>query len=579
MTQTSRVMTLKTSYARQQWGTQAGRKFKLRLSIALGAILVLVLWVAHGGQLPAQPPGEALAPSPAAASPGDQVGESENPPADDEAAKLREKINKLIEQLGAEDYLAREAAEKELIRLGAIAYEPLLEALNHPDPEVVARARYILRVIPSQVGWEDESADIRELLSFYETGAPEVRRTVLRLLANLGRGRGWPALARLIRFEREPLWAKRAAIELLAAQPLLPDARQTYATVVRRYLGDSTRVPLSWITVYVQIPARPNEALPQWRKLVTDELALLNTQRERTSPTIVAALWTFQALAESELGQVEAAQASFARAQELLLPEVPEQLDTIVDLALLLQRRGKVDWAEAELRRAIAGADPRRSVRARQALAELLFDQGQALAAAQTLEPFLKLVQERALPLVDLGTISVGELRSRMYYFQACHWKEQGNLEEHRRYLQQALRDDPRNLDALIAAWQLPEASPEFRDEIRQLIARAQSQLERLLADSTDPEDRASYLNQLAWLVGNTQGNLDQALNWAKQAVELHPENGAYWDTLAHVYYHRGEWEKAVEAQTRATALEPGSGFLVKQLQLFRETLEAKKPR
>lgn len=551
-------------------------------SLAIAAVCLLGPAVAAGQmattQDPSAQPGANTSPQPSPSS-APEASPAEEAPSEEAAGQLREKIHKLIEQLGAEDYHLREAAEKELIRLGPAAYEPLLEALNHPDPEVVARARYVLRVIPSQLGWGEESGDIRELLSFYETGAPEVRRTVLRLLANLGRGRGWPALARLIRFEREPLWAKRAAIELLAAQPLLPETRERYAAVLRRHLGESSRPPLSWITVYVQIPTRPDDALPQWRKLVAEEQALLAAQPERTSAAIVAALWTLQALAESELGQTEAAKASFARVQELLVPEVPEQLEAMVDLALLLQRRGKVEWAEAELRRAVAGADPRRSLRARQALAELLYDQGHPLAAAQALEPFLKLVQERAVPMLDLGSVSVGEVRSRMHYFFACHFLAQGNLAEHRRYLQLAIRDDPRNIDALIAAWQLADAPADFREEIRHLILRARSQLERLLAESTDPEEQASFLNQLAWLVGNTKGNLDQALNWAKRAVELHPENGAYWDTLAHVYYHRGEWEKAIEAQTRAVALEPGSAFLARQLELFQQTLKEKKPR
>ena len=51
-----------------------------------------------------------------------------------------------IEQLGADDFEARQTAEKELRELGASARDPLSEAAeSHPDPEVRWRARRILR--------------------------------------------------------------------------------------------------------------------------------------------------------------------------------------------------------------------------------------------------------------------------------------------------------------------------------------------------------------------------------------------------------------------------------------------------
>lgn len=512
---------------------------------------------------------------PATAAAAQEAAPVEPTQAERQPAELQARVRQLIEELGAEDFATREAAERELIRIGGPAYEPLLEALNHPDPEVVARVRYLLRVIPTQL--EDvDNPTVRELLGYYDSGAPEVRRKVLRLLAHLGHGRGWGPLARLVRFERDPLWARVAAVELIAAQPVPEDLRAKYATAVRRVLGETVRAPASWPLVYISIFEQQADALQRWRQIVAEEQKVLVGQPGRTSPTIVAALWAFQAVAEHTLGQTEAAQGSFARMQELLLPEVAEHLQTMVDLAVHFHHLGLNAWAEAELRRAVAGAEPRRGLLPRRALAEFLFDQGQPLAAAQVLEPFFKLLQERQLPLLDSETFSPGEVRSRMYYFFACHWKEQGDLNQSGQNLELALRYDPQNLDALIARWELATLSPEDRQETATLIARARKQLERYAAESRDPEDQASYFNQLAWLIGNTKLDLDQALKWAQKAVELHPENSAYWDTLAHVYFHRGELERAVEAQSRAVALQPGSGFLRRQLERFKRALEEK---
>ena len=45
-------------------------------------------------------------------------------------------------------------------------------------------------------------------------------------------------------------------------------------------------------------------------------------------------------------------------------------------------------------------------------------------------------------------------------------------------------------------------------------------------------------------------------------------------DTLAHVYFARGERQKAVETQERAAELEPHSALILGQLDYFRKALE-----
>ena len=59
-----------------------------------------------------------------------------------------------------------------------------------------------------------------------------------------------------------------------------------------------------------------------------------------------------------------------------------------------------------------------------------------------------------------------------------------------------------------------------------------------MLPETATPSDEASAHNQLAWIVGNTTGDMNEALEHALRAVELSPESGAYLDTLAHVYFY-----------------------------------------
>ena len=75
------------------------------------------------------------------------------------------------------------------------------------------------------------------------------------------------------------------------------------------------------------------------------------------------------------------------------------------------------------------------------------------------------------------------------------------------------------------------------------------------------PPDDPTYYNQWAWLVGNTGGNLGEALEYAQAPrLKMSPNSGAFLDTLAHVYFARGEYEKAVKTQEEAVRYETAFG-------------------
>lgn len=57
------------------------------------------------------------------------------------------KIDALIQQLGSDDYAAREKATEELRKIGPPAREALRKAAENPDPEIQSRARALLKEI------------------------------------------------------------------------------------------------------------------------------------------------------------------------------------------------------------------------------------------------------------------------------------------------------------------------------------------------------------------------------------------------------------------------------------------------
>jgi tetratricopeptide (TPR) repeat protein len=70
-----------------------------------------------------------------------------------------------------------------------------------------------------------------------------------------------------------------------------------------------------------------------------------------------------------------------------------------------------------------------------------------------------------------------------------------------------------------------------------------------------DP-DAAIAANNLAWLLCEKQGNLDEALRLATSAVSSNPTTAGFYDTLGWVYFKKGLSSPAVEQLKRAVALE-----------------------
>ena len=63
----------------------------------------------------------------------------------------------------------------------------------------------------------------------------------------------------------------------------------------------------------------------------------------------------------------------------------------------------------------------------------------------------------------------------------------------------------------------------------------------------------------------------------SQKSIELKPEEGGFYDTLARVYFAKGDLQNAVKQQTKAAELDPHSGLIRRQLEFFRKKLEEKK--
>src|SRR5262245_57050144 len=79
---------------------------------------------------------------------------ADNPPADSvRDQEANDRIAKLIEQLGSDDFQTRERAQSALAQAGLVAYDALHQAQGHHDPEISLRARYLVRSMSGSVRW------------------------------------------------------------------------------------------------------------------------------------------------------------------------------------------------------------------------------------------------------------------------------------------------------------------------------------------------------------------------------------------------------------------------------------------
>ena len=137
-----------------------------------------------------------------------------------------------------------------------------------------------------------------------------------------------------------------------------------------------------------------------------------------------------------------------------------------------------------------------------------------------------------------------------------------GKLDDAARQAQIAQALLPRNTDLLMElipamdkAGKKDQADKLFEPAFNQELARAER-----------APDSATYHNGLAWLCARCRRRLDVGLEHALKAVDLEKNAPGVMDTLAEVYFQRGDRAKAVEVMSAAQKLQPSWDYLQKQL-------------
>lgn len=562
--------------------------------------------------------------------------------------KTDEKVAALVKQLGADEYAAREQAQKKLAEIGQAAFDALFDAQDSDDVEISLRSKYLLRLIRFTWVREGDSENVKVILKDYDAVNERLKYYKMRELAELPDDGGVEALCRLTRFEKSNKRSKYAALRIVRMEskddkPLAKPRSE----LILNGLGRSRRDAAAWLRVYVSTASKADEAAAKWGELVDKERKTLDLFPTETDRTLVATMMQYQVDLLERLGKEKESLAvlrkmfdyvdiereetiialvnwlarkkawdiidemakrfdgTFAKnalllytlAQARLAQESPEEAEKLAvkaialrpgkdDLALRyhliiahrLQERDLLHWAEREFRHVIKTATQadQSAIMARSELAYMLHDLERKKEAADMLGELVELMETDAKARAVVSAIyrQPAALKARMHFYYAQQHADDGDKVKQRAALEEALKHDATDGDVLIDLYNLTKDDPA---EFKKTQARIKTATDTMLEKVKEEPDSATWPNQLAWLIANTEGDKELALKMSLKSIELRPDSGGLLDTLAHCYFALKQYDKAIATQQRAVQLEPSSRTIKKKLDLFTAARDAAK--
>ena len=161
-----------------------------------------------------------------------------------------------------------------------------------------------------------------------------------------------------------------------------------------------------------------------------------------------------------------------------------------------------------------------------------------------------------------ISNAAYAQVPAQIHQLRARALLAAGKLDQAFQHVDLALAYSPGSVDLPIAL--VPELERRgHKKEAANLFCRCYAVYEKVCRDYP----RCAWAhNSAAWMSACCRRNLDQALERAQKAVELAPTNASYLDTLAEVYFQRGDKDKAVALQKRVIELGPKKEYFRKQL-------------
>ncbi len=225
--------------------------------------------------------------------------------------------------------------------------------------------------------------------------------------------------------------------------------------------------------------------------------------------------------------------------------EIEETAHAHREIGKKLEERGLFHWAEREFRQIIESMeiDAQPAATARADLAQMLGELQRHDDVVKVLEPLTERLEKDGKLKQQLNTLMMfryNRIRSDVDYHTALSLIKQGKPDEAKPLLVRAFRMYPPNIDVLITMYRL-DGDEQWRELVRTTLDRTTRQVEsevqsaraqaRQLGRAGDIS-LGHELNQYAWLVSNTEGDYQKALDYSLKSLELEMD-AAKLDTCA----------------------------------------------
>ena len=146
-----------------------------------------------------------------------------------------------------------------------------------------------------------------------------------------------------------------------------------------------------------------------------------------------------------------------------------------------------------------------------------------------------------------------------------------GDRAKQRECLDKALATESYDIEVLIECYQIPDSPADYRTKIRRLIEKRLCELREQVADLGANPCRGPDLQRVCLAGSQHRGRSRRGPAALATLARSGRRAGRFCDTLARVYFAKGDYAEAVKHQTRAAELLPYTHAVQKQLALFRK--------
>lgn len=264
-------------------------------------------------------------------------------------------------------------------------------------------------------------------------------------------------------------------------------------------------------------------------------------------------------------GQIQEANRLDHQARMLPLGHVLQRLELVSQL----EQEGLHEQASDHLQILSIGVSPAHELNlaAMDGLGRLWFEHERVAQASIPLAitSFLLLAEDRDLSSIDRRVLL--RLGQRLWASRAAALAAEKRTTEAVQLGRWAIEMAPTQVDVPIAVIRA----------LDQADARAAGdELFRLAWDFFEHQlvrvpDSANLLNNQAWMAARCQRRLPEALNKARRAVKLAPDNAAYLDTLAEILFIQGDRDQAMQLMRLCRRLDPHEPYFRSQIRRFAE--------